>query len=46
MPVEAPKMTRQERLNAQRDAFLEWAKTATTDEIPGDLGVEATPPAS
>lgn len=33
-------LTREERLARQRDAFLEWARTATTDEIPGDLGAE------
>lgn len=44
-PVESkPEGTREERLARQRDAFLEWARTATSDEIPGDLGVEDTPP--
>ncbi len=38
--VEDAPLSREERLARQRDAFLEWARTATTDEIPGDLGVE------
>jgi len=42
---EVPALSREERLARQRDAFLEWARTATTDEIPGDLGVEETPSA-
>ncbi len=41
--VESEPLSREERLARQRDAFLEWARTATTDEIPGDLGVEDRP---
>lgn len=32
--------TRQEKLRRQREAFLAWARTATSDEPPGEL----TPP--
>lgn len=38
--TDAPK-SRQERLAEQRAAALAWARTATTDDIPGDL---APPP--
>ena len=30
--------TRAEKLRRQREAFLDWARTATTDEPPADLG--------
>ena len=33
--------TRAEKLARQRDEYLAWARTATSDEPPGDLG---TPP--
>lgn len=36
-PPTAPQPSRADRLKAQRDAALAWARTADTDDIPGDL---------
>ncbi len=43
-PSKDNKVSRQDRLDAQREAFLRWAATATTDDVPGDFDA-ATPPA-
>jgi hypothetical protein len=39
-------LPRAERLRRQREAFLAWARTATTDEPPADLGQPSDPPPS
>lgn len=36
--------SRSERLRRQREAFLDWARTATTDEPPPELGMTPPPP--
>lgn len=38
--------TRAERLAKVRDDFIEWGKTATTDDIPGDLSDASEAPSS
>jgi len=40
-PPPEPTMTRAERLATQRDLFVAWAGTATTDEVPGELPGES-----
>lgn len=37
----APQPSRADRLKAQREAALAWARTADTDDIPGDLAPPA-----
>lgn len=37
-------LPRAERLRRQREAFLAWARTADSDEPPGDLGQPSVPP--
>ena len=41
MATTAPTPSRSEKLAAQRDAFLSWARTATTDEPPAELPAPA-----
>lgn len=41
-PAQPAQPSRADRLKAQQEAALAWARTATTDDMPGDL---APPPA-